>query len=199
MWSKGKLCSSPQCLRCRKSWSEHGCRTSRATPRPGSTSRRSSTPSVWKLLLPGLLFPANPPQNASHQVGEWPQVCFEFPPLVFSVDTQLSAELHAIHSRLLNGATSGRWKNREGGMQAEPERWKSGAGSGLKAKISSLQCREKWRRRSGAWRSAERSVGRSCGTASEPWVRAWLWGEAVKSHRSQHKSVLVQSGSPEDS
>uniref|UniRef100_A0A8C9FVK6 C-type lectin domain-containing protein n=1 Tax=Pavo cristatus TaxID=9049 RepID=A0A8C9FVK6_PAVCR len=45
-----------------------------------------------------------------------------------------------------------------------------------KAEISSLQCHEKWGTCRGRWSSAERSAGRSCGTASEPWVRARLWG-----------------------
>lgn len=37
-----------------------------------------------------------------------PRACFEFSPLIFLVDTQLSAELQEIHSRLLNGTANGK-------------------------------------------------------------------------------------------
>lgn len=49
-----------QCRRCGRRWPKPGCRARGATRQPGTTSRRSSTPSVRNLLLLGVAFPLNP-------------------------------------------------------------------------------------------------------------------------------------------
>lgn len=44
---RNKTCGSfPQCRRCRRRWPKPSCRARGATRQPGTTSRRSSTPSV---------------------------------------------------------------------------------------------------------------------------------------------------------
>lgn len=122
IWSEGKL-SAPLPSVCNAGRTGASAAAGQAEPHHSLAQplRGPACPRYGNCCSQGCFSQQIHPKNRFPSGWRWPRACFEFSPLIFLVDTQLSAELQEIHSRLLNGTANGKVEKQGGEIQPEPQ------------------------------------------------------------------------------